>query len=96
MRALWLFAQGFAVWSFVLIASWLVYTALSVVPLFAIALVSERVRDVHRLAGAALALPLYRTLMRWVKIRALVLELARVRYEDSFLPDTAWKHAPRF
>ena len=62
----------------------------------AIALVSERVRDVHRLLGPALLMPLYRALMRWVKIRALVYELLRVRYEDGFLPDSAWRNAPRF
>ena len=93
---LWLLCQGFAVWSFVVLTSWALYTLLAPLPLIAIALVSERTRDVHRLVGPALLMPFYRALMRWVKIRALVLELLRVRYEDSFLPDTAWSHAPRY
>ncbi|MEM6675746.1 MAG: glycosyltransferase [Planctomycetota bacterium] len=94
--AVWLISQGFAMWSFVMIASFLLYTLLAPLPLIAIALVSDRVRDVHQLVPTAFVMPFYRGLMRWVKIRALVFELLRVRYRDSFLPDTAWEHAPRY
>ena len=94
--AVWLFCQWFAIWSFVLLVSWALYTLLSLVPLIAIAVVSKRTRDVHRLTVPALFMPFYRTLMRWVKIRALAMEVLRIRYEDSFLPETAWEHAPRF
>lgn len=94
--AIWLFAQGFALWSFVLLASLAVYMVLSPLPLIAIAIVSTRTRDVRKLIGAALVMPFYRTLMRWVKIRALIYELLRVRYRDSFLPNSAWDNAPRY
>ncbi|MEM9378560.1 MAG: glycosyltransferase [Planctomycetota bacterium] len=94
--ALWLLSQGFAVWSFVQLSSLALYTLLAPFPLIAIAIVSERTRDVHRLIGPALVMPFYRVLMRWVKIRALAMELMRVRIRDSFLPDTAWNNAPRY
>ena len=32
----------------------------------------------------------------FVKIRALLREILRTKYEDSFLPDSAWKNAPRY
>jgi len=35
-------------------------------------------------------------LIRQAKTRALATELLRVRYEVSFLLNTAWSHAPRY
>ena len=94
--AVWLFCQGFSVWSFVTLTSITLYMCLAPLPLIAIAIVSDRTKDVHELIGAAFVMPFYRMLMRWVKIRALLREIFRTKYEDSFLPSSAWRNAPRY
>jgi cellulose synthase/poly-beta-1,6-N-acetylglucosamine synthase-like glycosyltransferase len=92
----WLIGQGFALWSFVALTSTALYLVLAPLPLIAIAIVSTRTKDVGNLITASFAMPFYRSLMRWVKIRALLREIFRTKYEDSFLPDSAWKNAPRY
>ena len=92
----WLLSQGFALWSFVTLTSTALYLVLAPLPLIAIAIVSTRTKDVSNLIGASLVMPFYRSLMRWVKIRALLREIFRTKYEDSFLPDSVWKNAPRY
>ncbi|QDV07916.1 Poly-beta-1,6-N-acetyl-D-glucosamine synthase [Planctomycetes bacterium Poly30] len=92
----WLLAQGFSLWSFVVLTSTALYLLLAPLPLVAIAIVSTRTKDVIGLLGAAFVMPFYRALMRWVKIRALLREIFRTKYEDSFLPNSAWNNAPRY
>ena len=92
----WLLAQGMAIFIFVLLATWVFYTALTLLSLAAIAAVSERSGRISALVVPALITPFYRELLRWAKIRAIVLELLRVDYEDRYLPESAWSHAPRF
>ena len=92
----WLLAQGMAVFSFVLMATWVFYTGLTLLSLIAIAAVSERSGRISTLVVPALLMPFYRELLRWAKIVAILLELLRVRYEDGYLPESAWSHAPRF
>ncbi len=96
MYLVWLVSQGFALWSFVALSSTVLYLILAPLPLIAIAIVSTRTKDVSNLITASFAMPFYRSLMRWVKIRALLREIFRTKYEDSFLPDSAWKNAPRY
>jgi len=59
-------------------------------------LVNERIHKPLSLLAPALLTPLYKEGLRWVRVKAIVMELLRVRYEDPFLPDSAWRHAPRF
>lgn len=93
---LWLATHGVALFLFVMLVCWLVYGVLAFLPVLAAVVVSERVDDPRRLWWPALLSAPYRGLMRWVKIRALVLELLRIDYEDSFLPESAWRNARRF
>jgi hypothetical protein len=92
----WLLAQGMAIFSFVLMATWVFYTGLTLLSLVAIAGVSERAGRISNLVVPALLMPFYRELLRWATIKAILLELLRVRYEDGYLPESAWSHAPRF
>jgi hypothetical protein len=41
-------------------------------------------------------MPWYKGLLRWVRFRAVIMELVRIRYEDPFLPAAAWQNAPRY
>ena len=92
----WLCTQGLAVALFVLTVSWLVNTVLSVSSLFAIGLVSKRIQEPRALLTAALAYPFYKGFFRWVRVRAFLMEMLRIKHEDSFLPDSAWVYAPRY
>ena len=46
--------------------------------------------------GAALVTPFYKGYLRWVRLRATLYELARFRYEDAYLPYSAYANAPRW
>ena len=68
----------------------------SVMSLFAVQHITRVIEKPWRnLWFAAIALPFYKGMLRWVRLRALILESLRLRYEDTFLPTSAWSHAPR-
>ena len=67
-----------------LLAIWVFYTALTLLSLGAIAAVSERFGRISALMAPALLTPFYRELLRWAKIRAIVMEFLRVDYEDRY------------
>ena len=60
------------------------------------AIVSRRLHRPASMLVPAVLMPFYKELLRWVRIRAVVMEILRIRYEDPFLPDHAWRQAPRF
>ena len=92
----WLMTQGFAIFAFVMLASWIAYTALSILPLFLVPRITRRVDRMSSLIPAALMITVHREVLRWVKVRALCMEILHIRYEDSFLPDSAWAHVRRY
>lgn len=92
----WLLTLGFPIFLFIMGTSWLIYTALSFMPVISTTFMSRRVEQRASLSLAALMNPFYREFLRWIKIWAVLLELLRVDYEDSYLPDSAWTQAPRF
>lgn len=93
---LWLCWTAPWVLGLVLLASTVVNVSLSLLSLLAVASVCERIHDPARLLGAALATPFYKGYLRWVRFRATVYDLLRYRYDDSYLPQSAWAHAPRW
>lgn len=40
--------------------------------------------------------PFYKSVFRWVRIYSTVLSVLRINYEDSYMPQTAWRNAPRW
>lgn len=58
--------------------------------------ISERRRAEWSLPVWAVLQPFYKEYLRWVRLRATMHELFRYRYEDTFLPDSAWRCAPRW
>jgi hypothetical protein len=93
---LWLLAQGVGIFAFVMVASLLFYSLLSVLTLVPMFFITTRLERPWSLLPAALLNPFYKEVFRWVRIRALIMELLRLDYRDSFLPNSAWDHAPRF
>jgi len=58
--------------------------------------ISERRRLEWPLVLWSAFLPFYKEYLRWVRLRATIHELFRIHYEDTFLPDSAWRCAPRW
>jgi poly-beta-1,6-N-acetyl-D-glucosamine synthase len=92
----WLFWQGAAVASFLLVMIFGVYVALSLASLGAVALATPRIERPRALILAAILNPFYKEALRWVRLRATIYEILRIRYEDPFLPDSAWIYAKRY
>lgn len=93
----WMLAtDGPLVLGFVWLVSMGAYLVLSTLSVGAVAYLSPRLQHPFRLLPAALVLPFYKGLLRWVRLHAIALELTRRRYEDGFLPEVAWFNAPRW
>jgi hypothetical protein len=58
--------------------------------------ISERRRDEWRLVPWSILLPFYKEYLRWIRLKATIHEILRIHYEDPFLPDSAWRCAPRW
>lgn len=80
----------------VLVVASVVNVSLSLFALWVIANVCERIPSPGRLLGAAALTPFYKGYLRWVRFRATLMELVRVRYEDPYLPYSAYANAPRW
>lgn len=92
----WLTLQGPFLAGFVVGISFVIYAVISVLSYLAVAAITDRRAGVWRLLPAAAVLPFYKELFRFVRIRAFVLELLRLKYEDAYIPRTAYAHGPRF
>ncbi len=92
----WLLWQSPWVLATVLVIASVVNVALSLFALLVVARVCERILEPARLLGAALLTPFYKGFLRWVRLRAIVYEFLRYRYDDPYLPQSAWAHAPRY
>ncbi|HEX6810793.1 MAG TPA: glycosyltransferase [Planctomycetota bacterium] len=92
----WLFWQNAAVAVFVLLVCLVGYMFLSLLAVAAVAFCVPHVEKPWSLAGAALWTPLYKEALRWVRLRATLCEILRIKYEDTFLPESAWVYAPRY
>ena len=40
--------------------------------------------------------PSYKGMFRWVRLYALTLEFLRINYDESYLPQTAWRNTPKW
>jgi cellulose synthase/poly-beta-1,6-N-acetylglucosamine synthase-like glycosyltransferase len=92
----WLLWTGWFLFLFVSTVCLALYLALSLFSWVAVALACERLESPWKLLPAVLATPFYKGFLRWVRIRAVLLELFHLRYTDPFLPPSAWRNAPRF
>jgi cellulose synthase/poly-beta-1,6-N-acetylglucosamine synthase-like glycosyltransferase len=92
----WLLSKGLYVYLFVMAVCTSIYAVLSLAALLALGGLTDRISNPMRLFPAALLTPIYKGVLRWVRFRAIVMELLRVRYADAFLPETAWNNAPRY
>ena len=92
----WMFWTNWPVAIFALVTANVFYSLLSALSVAAVALCTPRIEKPWALLGASFLNPVYKEILRWVRIRATVCELLRIRYEDTFLPMSAWVHAKRY
>lgn len=57
---------------------------------------SERRKREWSLIFTAILFPLHQGFFRWVRFGALVLEIFRVNYSDTYLPETAWRNTEKW
>ena len=81
---------------FVMSVAYLVMILASIVSTAAALLNSERRDQEWSLMLWSTLLPFYREYLRWIRLKANTFELLRIRYEDPFLPESAWRTAPRW
>jgi hypothetical protein len=75
---------------------YLVYIAVNVFSLGVAISASERWREEMGLFWSIPFFPLYKGLFRWVRIYAITLELFHINYEQTYLPESAWRNARRW
>ena len=92
---LWLLSCGGLIFGFVFLVSLVLNTFLSLFCLAGVAFLAESVKRPWALLPSAFVMPFYKGLLRWARLRALVLEFLRIEYEDPFLPRSAWVHGSR-
>ena len=84
----------------ILIFVWLIVYVLYLLTnliMLAIALeYSERWREEWHLIFSIFAFPFYKSFFRWVRLYALTMELCRFNYEDSYLPESAWRNTNKW
>jgi len=81
---------------FILVLVYVIYVLTNVLLLTAGILVSERRSEEWGLLWFAVAMPLYKSYFRWVRISSYIREFFRRRYTDPYLPDMVWSQAPRW
>lgn len=81
---------------FVFIIAYFVYAASALLTVTAALLLSERRREEWPLLLSVPAFPPYKGLLRLVRLYALVMEIVRVNYEQSYLPESAWRNTRRW
>lgn len=81
---------------FVLVVAESLCVAGSIATALAAVCISERRRQEWPLVLWSILLPFYKEYLRWVRLRATIHEILRIRYEDTFLPDWVWRCVPRW
>ena len=81
---------------FVMVVAYLVCIAGSVATAVAAIAISERRAEEWPLVFWSPFLPIFKEYLRWVRLKAVLCEIFHIHYEDPFLPDSAWRCAPRW
>lgn len=80
------------IWGF----SYVIYVAVTFFCFSVSLLFSER-RDVElSLLPTVFMFPIYKSIFRWVRFGALVLEFFRINYEEGYLPESAWRNTEKW
>jgi cellulose synthase/poly-beta-1,6-N-acetylglucosamine synthase-like glycosyltransferase len=81
---------------FVIVITYVVYVAASFLILGIGTAFSERRSIEWRLLFYVPFFPIYKAWFRWVRLYSLTLEVFRINYEQSYLPESAWRNARRW
>jgi hypothetical protein len=81
---------------FVFVIAYGIYVLSSLLTVVVALILSERRREEWPLLSSICLFPWYKGFFRWVRIYSLLLEIGRFNYEDSYLPESAWRNAKRW
>ena len=81
---------------FAIVIMYFVYLGASIIMLGTAITLSERGRSELHLMAYVFAFPLYKSFFRWVRMYALTMEVFRINYEQSYLPESAWRNTNRW
>lgn len=81
---------------FVIPIAHIVYTASTYLTVGVPLLMSERRQAERNLLFWIPMFPVYKAIMRWVRLYALILETLRINYGAPYLPESAWRNTPRW
>ena len=77
---------------FALVISYVVYVFIAFISYMSSLLYSERPAEEATLIPTLLLFPMYKSLFRWVRVAALIMEMLRINYEEGYLPSSAWRN----
>lgn len=85
-----------AILIFVWLVSYLVYLITFAIVLAVAILYSERKRSEWHLLATVVIFPFYKSYFRLIRCYALTLETFRINYEETYLPQSAWRNVPKW
>ena len=77
---------------FALFISYFIYVLIAFISFVASLAYTERKKEELSLIPTLIVFPLYKSIFRWVRLSALIMEIFRVNYEEGYLPQSAWRN----
>ncbi|MDK1020771.1 MAG: glycosyltransferase family 2 protein [Candidatus Hydrogenedentes bacterium] len=81
---------------FAIVIMYFIYIAVTILTVGVAISTSERGREEISLLLFAPVFPLYKSFFRWVRLYSFILEYFRLNYEQSYLPESAWRNARKW
>jgi len=85
-----------AILAFAIIIMYVVYVLVTIFTVSVAVYTSERAHEESNLLAYTLFFPLYKGFFRWVRLYAFILEYFRLNYEQSYLPESAWRNTEKW
>jgi cellulose synthase/poly-beta-1,6-N-acetylglucosamine synthase-like glycosyltransferase len=85
-----------AILAFAIVIMYFIYIGVSVLTIGIAISISERGREEISLLAFAPLFPLYKGFFRWVRLYSFILEYFRLNYEQSYLPESAWRNTRKW
>ncbi len=85
-----------AILVFAIIIMYFIYIAVSILSVGVAISTSERAREEINLLAFTPLFPLYKGFFRWVRLYSFLLEYLRLNYEQSYLPESAWRNTRKW
>ena len=81
---------------FAIVIMYFIYVAVSILTVGVAISTSERAREEINLLAFTPLFPVYKGFFRWVRLYSFLLEYFRLNYEQSYLPESAWRNTRKW